>query len=512
MADSSRKLVERFIWRQSYGKSFGAFRDLQLAARSDMGRAGHRWALPLGLSSAIARLPWPVDWANAVDATSGVSWRNVQALLYNALGILRREPSNPYNDHRAFPSPRCLFPTHAYLVCAGAGRTFHYNPVQHALETMGDPDSEDVRPPESTWSTTMGGMIAIASRYTQIPKYYRDLRYTLAVLEAGHSLYNIALIAAALRIRVRIYFAFDDATVLRRLCLPARQGWAPVALVALGDATADAEARILKGPDDSEGETSERWAIDDSSEDDRLADVDAACWLATSECEAWRRRVPTAPRRVPKEVVAACDVPGVTRNDLATVLFERNAGRGNGGVSGALTAIPRRVLASACREGFRPIPSDLSGSAWSLVGLRVLLAAERVETLDDGLYELFPCEAALTLVRPGRWLADVQRAFSPRSGIYIASFNIAWFLVVDYGLVIEDRGPRGFRLVNLELGWIAQGIACAMAAEGLFARPCRSYREPLLDDLLGLASSETVGYQVLCGINRFRDLVLDIRC
>ena len=194
------------------------------------------------------------------------------------------------------------------------------------------------------------------------------------------------------------------------------------------------------------------------------------------------------------------------------MFFNRNAGRGNGGVSGVLKTVSRRVLASACREGFRPVRSDLVQSGWSLAGLRILLAVERVESFDDGIYELFPADASLASIRPGRWLADVQRAFSPPSGIHISSFNIVWFLIVDYTRVLEERGARGFRMANIELGWMAQGLACAMAAEGLLARPCRSYQEPLLDAMLGLAGAESVGYEVLCGVNRFQDLVLDLRC
>jgi len=34
----------------------------------------------------------------------------------------------------------------------------------------------------------------------------------------------------------------------------------------------------------------------------------------------------------------------------------------------------------------------------------------------------------------------------------------------------------------------------------------------LLDAMLGLAGGESVGYEVLCGVNRFQDLVLDLRC
>lgn len=511
MSDLYRSLIESFVWKQSYGKTFGgSIESISTAENADS--PGHRWHLPLDLTAAIAQVAWPVDWTMC-GATQEASWSDVQALLYNALGLLRREPSNPYNDHRAFPSPRCLYATHAYLLYPEAGRALHYSPTEHALEEI---DGADRKPesPEKSWTADTGGVIAIISRYTRIPEYYRDLRYTLAILEAGHSLYNVALVAAALRIRARICLAFDDAAVLRRLELSAHRGWTPIALVTLGKMAVDSGTLRLGELDDSSHgrkEATHPLRAGDSSANDFLAAVDAAGWLAETGCDAWRRRG-VVPPSAPDGTIAASAPPSAPLNDLAAVLFRRNSGRGNHGLSGAMKTISPQVVSSACREGFRPIPSDLAQAAWTRTGLRVLLVVERVESLEDGLYELFPAESALAMVRRGRWLADVQRAFSPPVGIYISSFNVVWFLVVDYGQVLNELGPRGFRLVNIELGWIAQGVSCAMAAEGLFARPCRSYSEPLLDTILGLSAREQVGYEVLCGVNRFHDVVLDLRC
>jgi hypothetical protein len=67
------------------------------------------------------------------------------------------------------------------------------------------------------------------------------------------------------------------------------------------------------------------------------------------------------------------------------------------------------------------------------------------------------------------------------------------------------------RLANLELGAAAQNLAASLAGAGLFARPCRSYHERLLDRILPLAASESVAYEVLVGANRFQDAILDLR-
>ena len=296
VSESPRSLIEDFVWRQSYGKTFGDPGELGSVAPPRVGGSSGRWPLPGGLTAALASVSWPVDWT--AGSSPDVPCRRVQALLYNALGIVRREPSNPYNDHRAFPSPRCLFPTHAYLLCARTGRAFLYNPMAHALETPDGFSAQGADSPEQSWSARAGGVVAVVSRYTRIPAYYRDLRYTLAVLEAGHALYNLALVAAALQVPARVCLAFDDAAVLRRLMLKADEGWMPVALVTLGHTTLDAGASVLDGSEDTRGGSCAAPRSEDPPAD-RLSAVDAAAWLAAEDCDPWRRRRAAPPPRAP---------------------------------------------------------------------------------------------------------------------------------------------------------------------------------------------------------------------
>ena len=77
--------------------------------------------------------------------------------------------------------------------------------------------------------------------------------------------------------------------------------------------------------------------------------------------------------------------------------------------------------------------------------------------------------------------------------------------------IVGSFGARGWRLANLQLGVAAQAAGLALASDGLFARPCRSFHEYVLDEILGLDASEVVAYELLAGVNRFTDFVFDLR-
>ena len=479
----------RFVWAQSYDKSFG---DAVTHWATDPDRAPgvDRSApgvpLETGLHAAVDAVPYPVDWSR--DRRTAATPTEIQALLYNTFGILRREPRNAYNDHRAFPSPRSLFPTHAYYRCQddAGSRAFHYDAIGHVLQ-----------PVRGRGPLAGDGVIALATHYTHIPDYYRSLRYTLGLLEAGHALYTLELVAHALGIASRVRHAFDDAAWLAELRLRSEDGWAVPVVVELGPS----------GPSElTDASVSSSDAADPGS-------VDRSCWLPGSrERRSWTGIDPVSPPVFPPDQALTIPdtAPADARKSTGQVLFDRNAGRGVAGVSAVQRPISRAVVATALQEGFRRLESDLTHRDRHVSNLRVLLVAERVSDLDDGLYEVFPGTPWLASIRRGRLLKDVEHAFP--SALHLASYNLAWFFVVDYPRIVGERGPRGFRVANIELGWVGQALGCALAAHGLFARPCRSYHEPVLDSLFGLSPSEAVGYAIVCGVNRFQDIRLDLRC
>jgi hypothetical protein len=400
-----------FVHAQSYGKSIGkvapGFRPPPVP-----GLAGDELPIPWG-----DRAPLP-------------------ALLSHALGTLRHEGGAA---HRAYPSPRSLFPVHAYLL---QGRdAWRFDPLRHALQPVAGSGTP-------AWDEPV--VLALAGGYAGIPPAYGPLRFALAVLEAGHALRAVVDCAEALGLRAFVRLDFADEAVLGRLGLPRDGSWGPLALVELDRPPPTAPAR------------------------DPVAEIERACWGEAPPAGGWER--------------------------LRGLLAARTSGPA-GGLSASAARIPVELVRRAAAAAAPP-PGTIRP--------RLLAVAERVDGLDDGIHEAKDGE--LVLLRAGRHLGGVQRAYSyPAETANIRSMNLAWMLVVDHRDVLERHGARGLRLAQLAMGFCAQGIACALAAGGLFARPIRSYHEAVLDELLGLGPRESVGYQLLCGVPRWRAPALDLR-
>lgn len=485
----------RFVFAQSYAKSIG---DTSKPAPTVYipGLTDRALSIPLDWNEAgiLDRLTYPT--APAAAPIGEQRWKALSALLYGAVGVLRFEPANTFNPHRGYPSARGLFPVHAYLLTEE--HALRYDPVGHCLQPVGQHRMHAPVP--------HGMAIALAGCFGTFPEAYGPLRYALTILEAGHALYNLVLLASALGFDPKVHLRFSDEALLARLALPRDGSFSPVAIVSLGAGLPNLVAPPL--PDIP----SERLAQPGA---DPLTEIERATWLdgahimlsgtAASEAGglASRQPVPSSRPLPPYQPRAP--------HSLGEVLYARNAGRGAAGLCGRGVPISVDVL-SAAVTALRPPPLDLSSSARSPSGLRVFVAAERTTGLDDGIYELAPARAELSLVRQGRYLEALQAGFTyPPSAINIRSMNLVWLLAVDYPAVLERYGGRGLRLANLELGWLAQALGCAAAAEGLFARPVRSFREPVLDELLRLGPTEMIGYEVLCGSNRFSDFPFDLR-
>lgn len=485
----------RFIFSQSYAKSIADTGRAAPAIRVP-GLAGDEAAIPLDWHAAgsLGALPYPPAPSPAPAPSGEQHRRALAALLHGGLGVLRVEPANPFNPHRGYPSARALFPVHAYLL--GGPGALHYDPIGHRLQPVAGGGAP-------AWS---GAAIALAGCAGTFPEGYGPLRYALTALEAGHALANLVLLGTALGLAPTVQLAFSDRALLEQLALPRDGSWAPLAIVSLGAA--------LPEPPPPPPPPSPPPSPSPSPDD--VAEIERATWLDGPDAAAWRTaaglvRDPTARSAGDTQALPPRSNPDRPRS-VGDVLFARNAGRtAGGGLCGRAAPIPADVLHAAA-AALRPPPLDLATPGASPSGVRAFVVAERVAGLPDGIYELAPDRAALAVVRRGRFLDAVQRGFTyAPAAINIRSMNLAWLLAVDYPAVLARWGARGLRLANLELGWLAQGVSCAAAAHGLFARPVRSFREPVLDELLNLGPTEMIGYEILCGSNRFSDFVFDLR-
>jgi hypothetical protein len=421
------------VLEHAYAQSYGKFVPAEVGPPPVLPRwAGERFGLPRDLLAPLAAISWPRAGAPArrpPDTAGGggsglATWPTV---LVGTWGLQRREPGHRYNDHRSFPSPRCLYPTAALVL--NAGDWFGFDPAAHALVRLTGQGAPDLTGPAT---------LVCACRPGQLPAGYGSLRLPLAMLEAGHAAATAAMLA-------------------RMLGESARIGTRPVRGPLDGDFTPAFQLRLPAA-----------------------------------------RSAPPVSRPLP----AAPPPPPVSQS-VADVLFRRNSGRSPRGLglTAAMAPIPAESI-------FRAAASQRSCSG---IGVRLLVATERVNGLADGLYEAHRND--LIPLRRGRLLALTQAAISYPAiqSVTMASFNAVWFLVVDYPAIVARHGQVGFRRAQLELGGRAQDIGLSLAADDCFARPIRSFHEPVLDDLLGLPPAQQVGYVLLTGRSRCTDLLLDLR-
>ncbi|MFD0777134.1 hypothetical protein ACFQZ2_24635, partial [Streptomonospora algeriensis] len=105
--------------------------------------------------------------------------------LATCFGPVRREPENPYNDHRVYPSPRCLFPVHAFLAAPSGWRMV--DPGRNALLPLAGPAGASER------DSADRGTVVLTGRFTAVPRAYKWFRGSLVALELGIVLRSLCL-------------------------------------------------------------------------------------------------------------------------------------------------------------------------------------------------------------------------------------------------------------------------------------------------------------------------------
>jgi hypothetical protein len=187
------------VLEHAYAQSYGKFVPAEVGPPPVPPRwEGERFELPRDLLAPLAAIAWPRPGAPARRQADSpptgraglASWPTV---LTGTWGLQRREPGHRYNNHRAYPSPRCLYPTAAFV--RNAGTWFGYDPMAHTLVRLAGQGVPDLAGPAT---------LVCACRPGQLPAGYGSLRLPLAVLEAGHAAATAATLASALGEPARI--------------------------------------------------------------------------------------------------------------------------------------------------------------------------------------------------------------------------------------------------------------------------------------------------------------------
>lgn len=436
--------------------------------------AGPSKTLPLGTTQRLTALPYP-----ALPAPGGGPDALLHALT-TTFAPLRREPENPYNEHRPYASPRCLFPVHAFV--GGDGGDWRLlEPDRHAL--TGPPSSAPTR-------------IALTGRYTAIPPAYQWFRGSLVALELGMVLRALSL-------------GLELSGVPATLTLP--DGNAPALL---------ADAGL-----DRTWEWSLPWLIETAGTPRRrspaapaeppVPDGDPAL---TDIVDVNRGQLyGSSPHPVTTAVPAGLP-PSALTPDWAELLWRRHSGRMPRGLHGMDSAARHAPLPAASLRAVTAwlgVPPPHPALAAAFDAVTVTAVTQHIDGHATGVHRLR--DRAAHLVRADRGApAALEAAYgyglSPVNGCGVAKAPLTVFFSVRPRDLFARLGPAGWGAAQHACGWAVHGLCLAAAATGLFARPVRAFKEIPAKEVVALDEDETIVLSAVVGVPRETGgPVLDLR-
>ncbi|MER8234352.1 hypothetical protein [Streptomyces sp. NPDC094049] len=416
--------------------------------------------------------------------------------LVTAFGPQRREPENPYNDHRPYASPRCLFPVHAF-VDGGADQPWRLlEPDRHAL--TGTPEGP-------------AGNIVLTGRYTSVPAAYQWFRGSLVALELGFTLRALSLGLELFDVPARLRLPGPDAhALLPALGLDDPWAWS-LPLVVEVDAETDAEAAGAGVGGDTEPPPPPALPLPPAlpphasplptDPPGRLTRTDPALAELIRVNRGQTYGSPPVPLTTAVPVGLG---PSETAPDWAELLWRRHSGRmprALHGMTGRRRAVPAEALDSAARWLSVPPPGAELASAFDL--LTVTAAVRGVEGSTDGVHRLRDGTAHLVRAAPDVPALLEERygyGVSPVNGCGIRHAPLTVFLSVRVRELFERLGTPGWGAVQHAAGWAAHGLCLSAAASGLFARPVRAFQEIPTQRVLGLDPDEMIVLSVVVGV------------
>ncbi|WP_329306550.1 hypothetical protein OG322_15525 [Streptomyces sp. NBC_01260] len=447
--------------------------------------AGHRTALPPGATAYLSARPYPATrHPRPADGATALAHA-----LTTAFAPLRREPENPYNEHRPYASPRCLFPVHAFVDGGAADAPWRLlEPTRHAL--TGTPD----RTPPSR--------IALTGRYSAIPAAYQWFRGSLVAIELGMVLRALTLglelfdVPAALTLP-----GADSDTLLRELDLGNTWEWSlPWQLDLTERLPAPATPAVPESP----------VPVGDPALTDVVRVNRRQRYPSTAGNGPTAARLTTA---VPAGLPASAAAP-----DWAELLWQRHSGRMPRGLHGMDSsarhpALPADVLRTALAWLAVPPPHPALAAAFDAV--RVSAVVQHVEGHEDGVYRARDGRAELVRADPAAPAALEEHygyGVSPVNGCGVANAPVTVFFSVRPRELFARFGPAGWGAAQHACGWAVHGLCLSAAASGLFARPVRAFKEIPTQGVIGLGTDETIVLSAVVGVPRSTGgALLDLR-
>ncbi|CAL9411085.1 nitroreductase family protein [Streptomyces sp. enrichment culture] len=429
--------------------------------------AGPGTLLPLGTTERLSALPYP-----RVPARGTGGHDALLHALTATFGPVRREPENPYNEHRPYASPRCLFPVHAFVGDGAAWRLLE--PGRHALTG-----------PAGTGLS----QIALTGRFTSIPQAYQWFRGSLVSIELG-------MVLRALSLGLELF------GVPAALTPPAADG--PGLLTAAG-LERTWEWSLPWVVDVTPGARADRVPFSSAGREPPVPVGDPSLTDVVRVDREQTHAAGAAPLTTAVPTGLA-DEPATP--DWAELLWRRHSGRMPRALHGMDSAprpapLPARQVESVFAWLGVPPPHPVLAAAFEAVTITAVM--QHVEGHTAGVHRVHagaahPVKADPTA--PAGLEAHYGYGLSPVNGCGIAKAPLTVFLSVRPRELFSRFGPTGWGAAQLACGWAVHGLCLAAAAAGLFARPVRAFKEIPTKEVVGLAEDETIVLSAVVGVER----------
>ncbi|HTZ43220.1 MAG TPA: SagB family peptide dehydrogenase [Jatrophihabitans sp.] len=383
-----------------------------------------------------------------------------------------------------------MYPLEIYWVAGANGPlspgVYHYSTAHHALERLLTGDlTDEVRAACRAGSDT-DGYLLVTTRFWKNSFKYNSFCYHVVTQDCGAMLGSFELIARGLGRRLQRVLWFDDEplnallgvatdeeTVLAVLPLPFGPGSA---------AAADQPARA--GLIDLASFERSRTLI----EFPQTTQVHHA--VLADRRERPEPELATGLRPVRPAGLAELELPAPVAGDLdrplGTVLRSRQTSFGSFDGSQPMELAELATVLAGASSG-RDYHSDVAPAEVGFTGLYVL--ANRVTGLAPGSYRYDPDGHRLQVVEERPVAEFLQHNY------YLSNYNLdqvgaVLAISARWNSVLDAYGSRGYRVINAEVGAIAQAAYLAAVAAGVGCGAVLGFDNIAIDEVVGLDGSD----------------------
>lgn len=436
-------------------------------------------------------------------------------LLYYTYGFSRQDegPGAAWPFHRTVPSARCLFPTEVYLWLPGTpgitGGVHHYDNLHHGLSLLrpGDHRAELSAVLDADLSGAHGVLI-FSSLFWKNAHKYRAYSYRLCAQEAGMVVGNALLVGAALGLRGHVHYQFVDGSVGSLLGLDADEEhvFAVVPLHSAADTVRDIARpgdRAASGARPLPGCAPISPTYLRTGDDQYLGELftEIARNSTMEDVSEFVRETPRA-GPCPQDSATSLPIPAAHPGDVELAEALRRRDSGNVVFNPVAKSLPSSEFWEILRHASDPYVCDLRcGDA--PVPLELYVVPLDVVDVEPAVYRFCPIRKGLDVVQTG---GDVPRALQDAiavANINLYAANVVLYIAGDHAAASRTFGNRGYRILHMEGGLVAQRICVMSAAFSLSARIHNGYETSKVKEALGIGGSPlTPLFQVVVAHNR----------